>query len=279
MGDQAPKDRSADSAPSGVRVPYGTWRPKTAFFTVCPRIQGAMQPLDRPDSQNDLDRPNASSASDDGLVGKLLPELATAAVLLGLWLNLLPPWLDLPLEDTVDWLVGIEAATLLFMVALVDVATRLKRAPPWWLGLVLIIGLVIVFPEIIALVVTAWQMGLWVFLPLLWSVAERLRELWTLPTARALEKMRRRALSWVRLSTGVVLFGVCVLVLLVRSVLSPDHDPGESIAHLALPLLCLFYLIAVFDAWRVHRPAFAARPRSLWPFFDDGASASIHPGE
>lgn len=238
-----------------------------------------MQPRERPDSRNGLDRPSVSSVSGHGLASKLFPELATAAVLLGLWLNLLPPWLDLPLEDTVDWLVGIEAATLLFMVALVDVATRLKRPLPWWLGLVLMTGLVLAFPEIIALMVAAWQMGLWVFLPLLWSVLERLRELWTLPKASALEKMRRRALSWGRLSTGVVLFGVCVAVVLIQSVLDAEHDPGASLVHIVLPLLCVFYLIAAFDAWRVHRPAFAARPRSLWPVFDDGATARIHPDQ
>ncbi len=228
-----------------------------------------------PEPSNEAARPSPSSNAGAGLASKLFPELTTAAVLLGLWLNLLPPWLNIPLQDTVDWLVGIEAATLFFMVALVDIATRLKRPPPWWLGLGLIIGLVIVFPEMIALIVAGWQMGLWVFLPLLWSVLERLRELWTLPTASAIEKMRRRALSWGRLGTGVVLFGVCVAVLLGRSILDPDHDPGGAIVHVALPLLCLFYLIAAFDAWRVHRPGFAARPKSLWPFFDDGSTAKL----
>ncbi len=116
------------------------------------------------------------------------------------------------------------------------------------------------------------------FLPLAWSIVERLRELWTLPTTSTIEKLRRRALSWGRLGTATVMAGVYVAILLGHAVLLGDtFDPDALSARFALPLLCLFYLIAAFDAWRVHRPAFVQRPSSLWPFFDSGDTAKIEP--
>lgn len=173
-------------------------------------------------------------------------------------------------------LVAIEAATLLLVVALVDIASRLRQPPPWWVGLILIVGLMIVFPELIGLFIAGWQQGLWVFLPLVWSILERFRELWTLPVASTIEKLRRRALSWGRLCTAGVIFGLFVTILLGNAMLLGDaSDPDDIIARFGLPLLGLFYLIAVFDAWRVHRPAFAQRPASLWPFLDDGSTAKI----
>lgn len=233
-----------------------------------------------PESRNTPDGTTPKTDGASALLGKLLPELSILGVLLGLWLKLLPPWLGVPVEETVDWLVAVEAATLLFMVALVDLATRLGKPPPWWMGLLLMIGLLAVFPEVIALLVAGWQLGLWVFLPLAWSVLERLRELWTLPGASALEKLRRRALSWGRLVTGTVLFAVSVLILLAQVMLAPTDDhAGAAMGQIALPMLCLFYLIAAIDIWRVHQVNFTARPRSLWPFFDDGSTGCITPDE
>lgn len=214
--------------------------------------------------------------SGHGLMSKLFPELATLAVLLGLWLGASPAWLAVPVEDMTSWLVALEAATLLLVVALVDIASRLRQPPPWWAGLILIVGLLVVFPELIGLAIAGWQQGLWVFLPLLWSILERFRELWTLPGASSIEKLRRRALSWGRLCTAGVIFGLFVAILLGHALLLGDvFDPDEVVARFGLPLLGLFYLIAAFDAWRVHRPAFGQRPASLWPFLDDRSTSEI----
>ena len=210
---------------------------------------------------------------------KLFPDLATTALLLGMWLNLLPQWLTIPVEDAVVWLVGIEAGSVLFVVALVDIATRLSAPPPWWMGLALVVGMLIVFPEVPGMLAAGWQMGLWVFLPLAWSLFERFRDLWTMPQASEIEKFRRRALSWGRLGTGMILFGLFVAGLLGHAlVLDDQFEPDAVFDMLALPLLCLFYLIAAIDAWRVHRPGFARRPRSLWPFLDGGDTMKIDSG-
>lgn len=228
--------------------------------------------------QSDHTGPAADSpgAGDPGRSSKLLPELATLAMLLGLWLGLTPEWLAIPVEEAVVWLVAIEAATLVFMVMLVDIATRLSAPPPWWLGLVLAGGLLIVSPDVLDMLVAGWQLGLWVFLPLAWSLLERLRELWTMPKASRLEKMRRRALSWGRLGTGMILLGLYVASLLGSAILLDQQFEPEAVFNLlALPMLSLFYLIAACDVWRVHRPGFTVRPCSLWPFLDVGDTANI----
>lgn len=235
-----------------------------------------MRPDPTPSLIEETTHPSPESGKRDGLISKLFPELTALAVLLGLWLGALPAWVEVSVEEMISWLVAIEAATLLFVVALVDIASRLRQPPPLWAGLILIVGLVIVFPDLIGLAVAGWQQGLWVFLPLLWSILERARELWTLPTARTIEKLRRRALSWGRLCTAGVLFALFVAILLGHAMLMGSaFDPEEVVARFGLPLLSLLYLIAAFDAWRVHRPAFALRPASLWPFLDDGSTAAI----
>jgi hypothetical protein len=38
-----------------------------------------------------------------------------------------------------------------------------------------------------------------------------------------------------------------------------------------------FYGIAAFNAWRVHRPSFAQRPRSLVPWLDKGEGTYLSP--
>ena len=209
---------------------------------------------------------------------KLLPELATFGVLAAIQFDALPQWLDLPMEDTVAWLVALEAATLFLMFTLVDVATRMRRPPPWWLGIAVVVGLVIIYPDVIALVVAGWQLGLWVFLPLLWSLMERFRELWTLPDASRIERFRRRALSNGRVASAVVISALFIATLLIHAALqSGEFDPDVVIYQYGVPLLAVFYLLAAFDAWRVHRPAFGIKPRSLWPFLDMGDTDRVDP--
>lgn len=223
-----------------------------------------------------------SNASDHGVDGaalaKLLPELATLAVVAALTLDVVPPWLGVPAEDTVTWLVAVEAVMLMLMFSLVDVATRLRRPPPWWLGIAIAVGLLAVQPNMIGMLVAGWQLGLWVFLPLLWSLLERFRELWTLPNVGLVEKYRRRALSNGRVATAVIVGGLFITLLLGNAVLLDDEFDPELVIHAyGLLLLALFYLISAYDAWRVHRPAFAQKPRSLWPFLDIGETDRLDP--
>ena len=198
--------------------------------------------------------------SREGMLGKLLPELTvvvTVAVLLFVpdWV----PWID---PSALQIMIMADVAMVMISATLVDVASRLRRAPPWWLG---------------AMMLIAWQEGLWIFLPFFWSLLERIFELWTLPTASSLEKLRRRTLTFDRLYTGLVVGGIGVAALVGNDLLN-DGNVAISSYHWAAPSLALlFYVVATFNAWRVHQPAFALRPRSLWPWIDRGQATDISP--
>ncbi|MCC5866014.1 MAG: hypothetical protein JJU31_12905 [Wenzhouxiangella sp.] len=230
-----------------------------------------------PSGSADQHHAHAPIRRTDGLLPKVLPEFSTLLVLVALWLGAMPAWIDVPVEDAVIWLTAIEAGTLMIMVTLVDIASRLKKPPPWWLGTLMIGGLLLLYPDLIGLGLAAWQLGSWVFLPLLWSLAERFRELWTLPGADRMEKIRRRALSWGRVGSAIVVAAVGVLILLGHGIVqdSETFDPDALLQRFALPLLALYFLINSYDSWRVYRPGFMNKPGSLWPFFDDGATARL----
>jgi hypothetical protein len=212
-----------------------------------------------------------AAAPDERVWITLLPELATLVVLVALLFGGVPQGWGLDLQQTPVLIAMIEGATVLLMWSLIDVATRLRAPPPWWLGVAIILGLLFAYPDVGSLLAWAWNQGLWVFLPVAWSVLERLRELWTLPRASRLEKLRRRALSGARVYTALFLGAGLVLAMLGNVVFGSGFDGSAGwMQRLQLGLLCAFYAIAAADAWRVHRPAFERRPRMLWrPAHDD----------
>lgn len=173
----------------------------------------------------------------------------------------------------------LEGATAMFLCTVVDVASRLSRRPPWWAALLLCAGLLAVYPDVLQLVAGALAEGWWVGLPVALTVGERLREVWTLPGQSVLEKQRRRALTFGRLYTLLVLAGAFMLPWLVESALAASVHGGEATRVPALlPWYAVgFYALCAFDALRVHRPAFADAPSNLWPRFDLGESARLDP--
>ena len=209
------------------------------------------------------------------MLGKLLPELTLVVTLAALLL--IPswvPWLD---ANALEFAIAADVAMTLMGATLVDVASRLRRVPPWWLGLLIAGGILLMYPGAGALILMAWQEGLWIVLPFAWSLVERLRELWTLPAATTLEKIRRRTLTFDRLYTALALGGISVAGLVVNDILH-DGNVAMSSHEWVLPLLALiFYGVAAFNAWRVHQAAFAARPRSLWPWVDGGLATDLSP--
>jgi hypothetical protein len=97
-----------------------------------------------------------------------------------------------------------------------------------------------------------------------------LRELWTLPRASRLEKFRRRALSQARVFTALYLAGLAILAMMIHALVKgrfevPSHLMQDAMAW----LLIVFFAVAAFDAWRVHRPAFERAPRMLWRHAND----------
>ncbi len=223
----------------------------------------------------------AGSAPDHGrMLARVLPDALAAATVLALaWPgSWLAAWLPESASAAVAMAVMVEAATLMFLCTVVDVASRLRRPPPWWAGLLLCAGLVAVYPEVPRLLWQSLDAGWWVALPIALSIGERLAEIWTLPRATRLEKQRRRALTFGRLFTGLVLAGGFIACLGAETLLRQDGFGNTPLASALLPgFVAAFFAISAFDAVRVHRPAFAAAPRNLWPRFDRGESAALDP--
>ncbi len=209
------------------------------------------------------------------MLGKLLPELSV--LLLVAWMVFAPERYGRPNPESFMFAVMADGATLMFSATLVDVASRLRAQPPWWMGLLIGIGILILYPESITLLREAWALGLWIFAPFAWSILERLRELWTLPGAATIEKIRRRTLTFDRLYSALIVGGAATIGALLLAI----HNDGSFPSHLfqtAAPwVVMVFYAVAALNVWRVHTRAFAARPRSLWPWIDQGQISYLDP--
>jgi hypothetical protein len=176
-----------------------------------------------------------------------------------------------------EFAVFADGATLMMSATLIDVASRLRRRPPGWLAALIAIGILVLYPETFTLLGMAWSLGLWTLLPFAWSIVERLRALWTLPSASKLEKIRRRTLTFDRLYVALIVAFCALGVMLVHAALN-DGSFDPALTQRLLPwALLMFYGIATFNAWRVHQPAFARRPRSLLPWIDQGQANYLDP--
>ncbi len=211
-------------------------------------------------------------------LARVLPECLSLACALAIGFGLPTPGLAEPPQVLLHWVVMVEGATLMFLCTVVDIATRLRRAPPWWAGLALAGALLVLYPEVPGLVLATLQEGLWIALPFAWSVLERLRELWTLPRQSRLEKLRRRALTFGRLHSGLLVAGGLLLADLAWTLLGDGaHEFAQLTNALAPWAVSLFFALCAWDAVRVHRPAFAERPIGLWPSLDGGQTAYLDP--
>ncbi len=219
------------------------------------------------------------SADNRGLLAaRLLPECLSLALALALATQVVPTWFSAAPQAVLQWVVMTEVATLMFLCTVVDIATRLRRAPPWWAGVLLCAFLLLMYPEVPRTVLAALQEGMWIALPFAWSILERLRELWTLPAQTKLEKLRRRALAFGRLYSGLVVAGLFTLLTVAGVMLHSGMEFVDNAVLGAGPwFIVLFFALSVVDTVRVHRPAFAARPRSLWRRIDGGQTAYLDP--
>ncbi|HET9767797.1 MAG TPA: hypothetical protein VFS60_13160 [Thermoanaerobaculia bacterium] len=201
------------------------------------------------------------------ILPKLLPELSLALAFLAA--AVLPERVGPRMRETMYFVVLVEVLFCMGQGTLTDIATRMRKPPPWWLGLLILGGLLLFNGQVIGISAGIVHEGGWlVALPFLWSLVERGRELWTMPRASRLEKLRRRALVSGRMSLVLIGGGVAVAAA-GASYLIDDVDGGFAFVqrYAAWGLAALFGL-AAFDVWRVHRPAFAGRPRALFGPFD-----------
>jgi len=208
-------------------------------------------------------------------LAKLLPELTVVALVC--WLLVWPDagmWVN---PDGLLFAAMADAATLMMSGTLIDIATRLKRAPPWWVAPLAIGGILLLYPESITILKESWNMGMWVFLPFAWSVLERVREIWTLPSASKLERIRRRVLTFDRLYTGLMVAALGLVTMMVMMfVIGIPADVVLNPFSLLWAMLA-FYGINAANVIRVHRPSFAKAAKSLWPRIDGGQGTDLSP--
>lgn len=205
----------------------------------------------------------------------MLPELAMLATVLVFAINGIGPYqIDMSVLMLAMFADG---ATLLAFSSLIDVASRLKKPMPWWLALPLGAGILAINGEVIEMLGLVWSQGLAVFIPFTWTLLDRIRQLWTLPLASPMEKIRRRTMTFDRLYVGLCFMGIWIVCVLasVLSGLAAIEDFSGSQALIVVGVS--FYAIAAFNAWRVYQPAFSRHPRSLVPHLDKLQASSLDP--
>jgi hypothetical protein len=198
---------------------------------------------------------------------KLLPELSLAlAFLAG---AILPARVGPLMRETMYFVVIVEVLFCMGQGTLTDIATRMQKPPPWWLGLLILGGLLLFNGQVFGFTTGVVREGGWlVALPFLWSLVERGRELWTMPRASRLEKLRRRALVSGRISLVLIGGGVAVAAMGASYLVDDVHGGGPFVERYAAWGLAALFGLATFDVWRVHRTAFASQPRALVGAFD-----------
>lgn len=217
------------------------------------------------------------------LLPRVLPEaLALGASLVILFRSFRDGELDERSMNWVNTVMAGEVFSLFFLVALVEVASRRRQPPTRWVGLLTIAALLVFCPSMLMLLKWSWYGGIWVFLPFLWSLGERFHQLWTLPRASRLEKLRTRALAYDRFQTGLTGYFAMFLLLLGIFFASEaaDAEFPQRLAGRVLPcFLAIFFAIMGYDKIRVHGAEFARDPRRLWakPGHPDPTLTQIEP--
>ena len=120
-----------------------------------------------------------------------------------------------PGMDGLMFVIFVEGGFLMMQATLIDIATRLKKRPPIW-AVVLIVGGVLLFTGGYAhdVLRMAWNSGMAVFVPLLFSLAQRARVLWLMPQRTRVQKIAARALAGNRITTGLALGGLVTAALI-----------------------------------------------------------------
>jgi hypothetical protein len=209
------------------------------------------------------------------LLPKVLPELGLVAASLAA--AIAPAWLPPVVGQSLQAIVLVEVLFCMAQASLTDIATRLRKAPPVWLGVLILAGLAVMNPEVARMVIGMFREGWMVFLPFAWSLVERGRELWTMPRASSLEKYRRRALVSGRISIVLVVAGTFLAATAIRAIRSGMGPEFEPIGPHTYWWLVLAFSLSSFDVLRVHLPAFERRPRALFGRLDPMGVRDLSP--
>ena len=205
---------------------------------------------------------DAEAVGTTPLLARLLPEISVAVMALAC---ALVPRLQTPeVQDMLAAVIFLELVFCLGQGTLTDLATRLRTAPPAWFAIALGVGfgvLILVYArEVLEL---ARELGWVLLLGILWSGAERLREIWTMPSASRAEKLRRRALVGGRIELVLAAGAGWVLIACATYLIDDSTGGFRALDGHAAGFVAAFFSLTAFDVWRVHRPAFLLRPRSL----------------
>ena len=176
----------------------------------------------------------------------------------------LPYLSDMPHE--LMFVLIVEGGFLLAQGTLVDIATRLKKRPPIWLAALILVGVVLISDHTLDVLRMAWQQGSLVFVPLLVSIAERGTVLWRMPGRPQIEKIAARALIANRIITGLGLFGLVTIVMLIGAIFPNLYDFSAISVTVIMFAGAIYFAVAAFDDWRVRGPKFAERPRVLFRY-------------
>jgi hypothetical protein len=168
------------------------------------------------------------------------------------------------LRDELIFVLIVEGGFLMAQGTLVDIATRLRKRPPLWVAVLIVIGVMLFSQYSWDMIRMAWQQGSLVFVPLLISIAERGTVLWRMPDRPQIEKIAARALIANRIVTGLGLAGLVTLAMIVGAVFPDLYDFHAAGLVPGLLAGAAYFAIAAFDDWRVRGRKFAERPRVLF---------------
>ena len=148
---------------------------------------------------------------------------------------------------------------------LVDIATRVRKRPPWWAVLLIAGGVLLFSNEAHAVLRMAWEQGMVVFIPLLFSLADRVAILWVIPRRPVVEKIAARALISNRMVTGLASVAVLALSFVAGMIFTRTFDFMTG-SWMFLSLGAIYFAIAAIDDWRVRGRRFAEHPSVLFRY-------------
>lgn len=194
----------------------------------------------------------------------LMALVFVAAALLELFPSIPLPAFLVEARNELVFVLLVEGGFLMAQGTLVDIATRLRKRPPVWLAALIVAGVILLSHYTWDVLRMAWERGSLVFVPLLVSIAERGTVLWRMPGRPKTEKIAARALIANRITTGLALFGLVTVAMVIGTVFRDLYDFDMYGGMIVLMAGALYFGIAAFDDWRVRGPKFAERPRVLF---------------
>lgn len=161
---------------------------------------------------------------------------------------------------------AIEACLTMATLTLTDIATRLEKKPSLLVGLLISLGVGLLYLGEIGAAFAASVAdtgGGWLASVLgIWTIGQRAHIVWTMPQGDALDRMRHRALA------GDRAFLLLLLAAATFALAKLTQDwSGSSGWNTDTSLITLAYaILAFFTAWRSRyllSPRFAAKPRAF----------------